>query len=331
MRILALVSGLMVAAIMFIGCTIDMHDNPSITDGTEGQGEEGQGEEGQGEEEKQEQEQDLIVNKDPNLAVKFGVIDAGAVTRKADVTETLKKIHEHLESHPDAEGIALGDFIELPELNVAGYPDNDGEDDGKIDGLAKAHILVVGINSFNKLPWNNTPHLVFQFENALVARKMLGASSSKYSYIGSGMQTYLQENFYDGLKNAAGVDNQYFFEPSRRVAESWNGSAVEVKDPVWLPTEWEMFGEKKNAPTVEDTGNQVWLEYYNTGSETTDAQHRTKLLSSTALTYWWLASPHADSYAKYACSVSANGEPDTANAVATSAELLGFAPAFCIN
>jgi hypothetical protein len=28
-RILALVSGLMVAAVMFIGCTVDVHDNPT--------------------------------------------------------------------------------------------------------------------------------------------------------------------------------------------------------------------------------------------------------------------------------------------------------------
>ncbi|MDR2865316.1 MAG: hypothetical protein LBV68_06900 [Spirochaetaceae bacterium] len=323
-RILALVSGLMAVAVMFIGCTVDAHD-PAKT---------GQEQGGQD----QTSKKNLIeVPGAHNLAVKFGVIgtEPGAETTKADVKKTLEKIHEYLENYPDAEGIKLGDYIELPELNVSGHPG----DEGKIDGLSKAHVLVVGINSF-KNPINGTDtasHLVFQFEDALVARTM-GVEDTPYSYIGSEMQTYLRKKFVPALGNA-GVTSDYLWAPRRAIAAQFNSESPTfiADDTVWLPTEREIFGDRSySVNAAETTTNQARLEYYAT------AESRKKGLSATPTTFvkYWLASPAGPPATPDnvgACAVSEDGLATAALVfevvivdISFPVEPLGFAPAFCI-
>jgi hypothetical protein len=324
MRILALVSGLMVAAIMFIGCTVDAHV-PAKT------------EQGQGQD--QTSKKNLIaVPGEPNLAVKFGVIgtEPGAVTTEADVTKTLEKIHEHLEDYHDAEGIDLGDYIVLPSLEVEALAA------GALSTptafiLNNVQVLVVGKNSFSGKNENvtTTPHLVFQFKDALVKRKMISAASP-YSYATSGMKEYLRVNFVTALREA-GVSTDYLWPVKRAIAEENDFGDIDIKIyTVWLPTEWEIFGDRvgdRYSPVAEASSNQVWLEYYNTGTPEIDKTRRTKTLSDKSVAAWWLASSSAadDDTGRFACAVSDRGGVYRAYAISNAAaDSLGFSPAFCI-
>lgn len=319
-RMLALVSGLMAAAVMFIGCTIDALDNPtsanlpSVPPVTT------------------TPEPEYGVIKDANahdLSEKFGVTSTGTTK----VTDTLAQVHAYLIENPDAPDIEPGNYIELPGLTV--QPDTNNE--GAINGLTKVHVLVVGKNSFNGKNGNNTPHLVFQFKDALVERVM-DVPSTPYKYTTSGMQKYLQTEFVEGLVSA-GVSETYLWAPKRAMAQKYNSSNPTteidiITDTVWLPTVWEVFGGQENSPIAEGSTNQAVLAYYNTGDGTVKKARRTKTLSGGASTSWWLASPNDDEpVGVYAFAVSAGGGADRAVAYSGDGfdDLLGFSPAFCIN
>jgi hypothetical protein len=301
-HMLALVSGLMAAAVMFIGCTVDAPDNSPPTT-----------------------EPDLVVDKAAkDLAVKFGVTSDG----KMRVTDTLEKLHTYLAATPAATGIALGDYIELPSLTVEALAV--GETIATSSTLTNVQVLVVGVNSFNGKNENNIPHVVFQFKDALVKRTMR-VTAHPYKYIGSGMQTYLTGNFVTALASAGVSSN--LWAPRRAIAEQYgSGSATIISDIVWLPTEREIFGDRTNSVDAAETAiNQARLEYY-----TTDAL-RQKVLSppaTSSFVKYWLASPvDDDSNAPFTCAVSDVGGVGCGDAIAISAhpgEALGFAPAFCV-
>ncbi|MDR2864041.1 MAG: hypothetical protein LBV68_00325 [Spirochaetaceae bacterium] len=303
MQLAALVSGLIVvAAVMFIGYRIVAPDDPLNIIPTPEHG----------------------VIKDVNaedLSVKFGITSTGPTK----VTDTLIELHAYLGKTPDATDIKLGDYMVLPSLSVTQDTDNQGA----ISGLSNVRVLVVGINSFNGKNGNNTPHLVFQFKDALVDRTM-GVAAAPYSYIDSGIQTYLKGNFVSGLENA-GVLSAYLWAPSRAIAEKYNStSATIIADTVWLPTEWEIFGANTfSVSAAETVANQAKLEYYTT------ADTRKKGLSATPSTptYYWLASPLAGTITgagDIACTVSGSGDAFVEYTFAPAGGPLGFAPAFCV-
>ncbi|MDR1908890.1 MAG: DUF6273 domain-containing protein [Spirochaetaceae bacterium] len=268
-----------------------------------------------------------------DLKARFSITTTGA----NGVTEAFNAVH-WLINTPEAgdftQIIQLGDYIDLDSLNVADYNSAGaisevnttwGGDHGQL-----LRLIVVGKNSFNGINGNNTPHVVFQFQNLPGTRKMNASDTNAGGYMGSEMKAYLTPdgvpghgNFYTGL-TGAGVPDAVVWAPSRRVANGGSGAtgADTVADLLWLPTEFEMSGAHLySSPTYEAPATQARLEYY------TDNNSRIKYGSSNSDRWYWLASPYYGNAADFSV-VSEYGDPGYVNASATLDS--GVVPAFCV-
>ncbi|GMO39295.1 MAG: hypothetical protein Ta2F_15700 [Termitinemataceae bacterium] len=217
--------------------------------------------------------------------------------------------------------IKLGNYIDLKYLNVGGDGGSTNENDGYISATSGLRLIVIGINSFNVINGNNTPHVVFHFEDVPGKHQMNETNDNTTGYLDSAMRAYIVNNFLTGLKNA-GVPDEVLWPPSRRVASSWNGTTAHtVKDKLWLLTEREMFGFGTysygpwSVSTVETAENQVsFTGYYKSDTERIKNGE-----------WYWLASPFsmADSFF---CYVNIIGIAHMYNASSFG----GCAPAFCV-
>jgi hypothetical protein len=293
-----------------------------------------------------------------DLKVKFGT---------SSVSDTFKALHNYI-NDPDKftatstsgsgnNVVRNGDYIDLPSLKVDAYADPNPESastnatgaDGAFNitsntsvGSGKLlRLIVVGVNSFNRRTTKDDaviPHVVFQFQNVPVLRRMdnktwLSPKESYMTYKNTEMPTYLTGNFRNGLE-AAGVPVTFLWAPTRKVyngdwASTNSNSTTNVTDVLWLPTEREMFNtymySKYQAETSE---NQAHLEYYGTN----DNNSRIKYNASNAATIYWGASGTSDE--QYITGVSATGTqwrasyPSSNTTKLTSS--LGIAPAFCV-
>jgi hypothetical protein len=241
--------------------------------------------------------------------------------------------------------IALGDYIDLPNLHVDAYngagtvnlADNPAISNGRL-----LRLIVVGVNSFNANGLNgSTKHLVFQFQGVPVKRGMNQTDSNKDGYGGSEARRYLSPvegvsgsgKFLAGLV-ASGVPESVIWAPSRLIGKSgWESQTVDtLSDKLWLPTLWELSKGNKNTDnsTVitngESAANQAWLSYYPGQPGNENAR---KKYTTSGVTWWQLASPSAhSSFSKNSfCDIGLNGNvcPDGF----ASAEG-GIVPAFCV-
>jgi hypothetical protein len=226
----------------------------------------------------------------------------------------------------------------------------------------RCRLIVVGINSFHSgkgtdgkytVPANDsTPHVVFQFQNIPVKRRMNATGINTRGYAASDMRKYLTVNFLAGLKGA-GVPVEetdgVLWAPVRYVSTRGDtGDFNKIKDLVWLPTEREMFEggistvkgvTTKYGPysvaTDETASNQARLEYYCV-VDSGDPNDRwakfwtgTDSIDPTAVTgfyadRYWVASPYSDS-ASF-CRMYGNGI--TGYCIANDSD--GCVPAFCV-
>jgi hypothetical protein len=167
---------------------------------------------------------------------------------------------------------------------------------------------VVGINSFNGKNGNNTQHVVFQFQNVLVKRRMKSGYNNSGGYPASEMYTYLTGNFFTGLK-AAGVPESVLWGPSRSVDNKT------VTDRLWLPSEREMGLAYRSVDPGE---NLVQLEYYK------DDTYRIKYDKTGVVPYW--GSSASTGNTTDFCYVTTSG----AAAISYAGAAYGVAPAFCV-
>jgi hypothetical protein len=261
----------------------------------------------------------------------------------------------------DPAKISLGDYIDLEGgLTVAAYGGSGGFTIKPGTGRDEAsqafivpftagyrnpgysgvllRLIVVGINSFNGKNGNDTPHVVFQFQNIPVTRGM--GNSAGYS----GIRPYLTGNFLTGLKGA-GVPDGVLWAPTRKVAQSAAGDACDtITDKLWLPTELEMCGwnpdvysyTRDSNTSAETETNQAWLEYYVGDNSRFKYQSRfyevSTYVEGVIGYHWgsdyWVASPASQS-SQWQCMVDAYGGPSRYNQAALSP--YGIAPAFCVH
>jgi hypothetical protein len=268
-----------------------------------------------------------------DLKIRFGITATGT----EGVTATFYALHSLIATPTGNDNftaiIKPGDWIDLPFLQVAGYPV-----DGNINGNGKIEIesnttwdgnhgellrlIVVGINSFNNKNDNGaTPHVVFQFQNIPGFRCMEATNTNQNGYLNSEMRAYLVNNFLPGLINS-GVPDAFLWAPSRCVANKGEGAdaADIIPDKLWLPTVWEMFGANHSSnATHETTTNQASFTGFYNGTSV-----RTKYNTSAAVHYW-LASPYSSSTDGF-CIVNTYGAATFTSAVS----VIGVAPAFCV-
>ncbi|GHV74758.1 hypothetical protein AGMMS49940_20600 [Spirochaetia bacterium] len=254
-----------------------------------------------------------------DLKTKFSVSTA---------SDTFTALHNLIQTDGNwADQIALGDYIDLPSLTIAGS--------GMITDL---RLIVVGKNSFKRNSTGagsvtaNNPgapdHVVFQFQNIPVTHNMNGTNTNVGGYAGSAMKTYLTGDFLTGLKTATGLTSTELWAPSRRVwngflsgesgSSSTNTTVNTITDALWLPTEWEMFGFRTDSSPDEVNAGQARLEYYASPSA------RKKYNNSISVWYW-SASPQHSSAAGFA-GIHSYGNPNSYYAEAVG----GCAPAFCV-
>jgi hypothetical protein len=282
---------------------------------------------------------------EPSIKKKFSVNEN--ITGKAGVDAAFKELSAFIKKDGLAKYskvINLGDWIELEGgLTVAAYGDGGGgfksSDDTAwdteitwgSDSCGKMNrLVVVGINSFDGN--GNPPHVVFQFQNIPVTRRMNKDASNTGGYPASEMRKYLTPvtgvagsgNFLAGLKNA-GVPEAVLWGPVRVMATKDTASTATIHDLLWLPTAWEMFGAGTGADSSEAVGNQVRLAYYMVTENLAKIAKTIKGYPTVnqALKYW-LASAAANNGTHFCMTLQTSSAADSAETE------LGVAPAFCV-
>jgi hypothetical protein len=234
----------------------------------------------------------------PDLLVKFGIKSSGYNSHTAtEVSAGFRAVQGYInKSTVSASGsdssaklgdIAIGDYIDLPSLNVTSDAGGGGginltNTDFGADGR-HLRITVIGISSFAEKNGNpNEKHLVFQFQNVVGVHRMypndvLLEIDNGY-YLNTEMRSYLNSNFLAGLI-AAGVPENVLWEPVRKISKNRSGTGMEsFADKIWLLTRYELSGS--GAPG-ETSSNQARLYAYSKKNENDTGYGKN----------WWLASP----------------------------------------
>jgi hypothetical protein len=309
----------------------------------------------------------------PSIKVKFG-IDVNLTGTKA-VDAAFHELSAFIKNDglsSPFKVIKLGDWIDLEGgLSVEAYGEGEeytGEFSVKNTDVDLTEsppfvnyegkllrLIVVGINSFHSEKGvensytisanDRTQHVVFQFQNIPVLRRMNETDTNEGGYAESEMRKYLVPvdgeggNFLTGLQDA-GVPKDVLWAPKRYVSNRGVNAtkADEIVDLLWLPTEWEMFGsyitfsfsEHSSNLDYETVENQAWLEYY---SDIYQGLHwKYYLYSESLYTPWnpwsyWESSPSLNSDGSTSfCYIGSDGR--AYDQWASSAG--GVAPAFCV-
>ncbi|GHV76376.1 hypothetical protein AGMMS49942_11970 [Spirochaetia bacterium] len=284
----------------------------------------------------------IVVPASPDLTIKFGIRgSAGVPLTKPMVENTFTSLHQLISTPAPGESvtskIALGNYIDLPSLTITGSGtilDQDIGSPGPSYRDRLLRLIVVGINSYKTggAAANNIgapDHVVFQFRNGPVLRRMNSSATNVGGYAGSEMQSYLTTYFLPGLIDA-GVPENVLWAPKRRVwngffsGEGGSGSSNDLVDTIekklWLPTVAEMSGGSASSLANYEATGQAALGYY------TDPISRKKgTIGGITEGIYWLASPYKTSCELF-CYVTANGVFTGAGAN----QSLGVAPAFCV-
>jgi hypothetical protein len=234
----------------------------------------------------------LVDRDNPSIKAKFGVEENG----EEGVENSFLALSAYIKGQEfgaTSNAIKLGDYIDLEGgLSVAAYNDAGGFTLSAEDGLKTIttdenatsnpnysgkllRLIVVGINSFKDINGNDaTPHVVFQFQNIPVLRRMMPTNNiNKGGYAASEMREYLSPvsgkdgsgKFLAGLKDA-GVPETVLWAPRRAMVAGYIGegfTTIPIEDMLWLPTEWEMFGRMSQSNDYTETdANEGRLDYY---------------------------------------------------------------------
>jgi hypothetical protein len=229
----------------------------------------------------------------------------------------------------------LGDWIDLPALNVAAGYDSGGaialDRSMLVDGIPMTRFIVVAKNYMLGKNGNAMPSLAFQARHCLGYSGVSGTDGhymettniNTNGYLGCKMRQYLINNMKIGLI-AAGIpiDSEYIQAPVRRVSKgNGGGNGYDtIEDKVFLPTEYEMFGTNTYSNSSDEApAYQGRFEYYDS-----NAKRVKKTKDGTARVYWE-ASPYSGSTSTF-CGVDSSGAANSYGAT----NVYGFAPAFCV-
>lgn len=282
-----------------------------------------------------------------DLMVKFGVKSSGYTLNDItpdDVTATFNTVSAYLKTTPSSSSseafgvINLGDYVDLESLTVSTNAvastlsvTNIQTSEGPI-----LRLLVVAINPYyNKNDNGGTQHLIFQFKN-LPGKAKMEAAAAVNGYENSGIRQYLINEYWTGLK-AAGVPDEVVWEVSRRVSGQ-NDEVTVIEDKLWLPTEFEMFGnigeDGYYSGVSENAANQKKFAYYTSSLQRRKYAFDSALSTMVQQKYWEasvsflvirrMLTAAPDSY----CAVDSLGDPDWNSPAATT---VYCAPAFAVS
>jgi hypothetical protein len=315
----------------------------------------------------------IVDGGNPSIKAKFGLLETTGTDAVRDTFNTLSAFIQDggLSNSETSNVIKLGDYIDLEGgLKVDAYNGygaigiGAGTSQGQAGWVITVgdyatynrdysgvflRLIVVGINSFNRVTEssNNTPHVVFQFQNIPGKRRMNSSNDNTGGYPASEMRKYLTP--LDGVEGSgkflngiitAGVPEAVLWAPARNVtAGSYDSgrTTATISDALWLPTEWEIFGSRTYSPSGTETNtNQARLEYYQVNtSDTTDSDAKARWRRIKYWSTWpndtgsglayFSSGPYPSSTGSF-CAVDASG----AAHVTVANFAYGFAPAFCV-
>jgi hypothetical protein len=257
------------------------------------------------------------------------------------VAKTFAALHTYIQAAPEliSSVINVGssatdcDYIDLASLTI---PANTSltvaelsltdEQVKSATGYYKLRMMVIGVNSFKDKNGNGTtPHIVFQFQNAITNGKMISAASTAVnSYKVAPLRTYITGDLKNALKTAGiPFDTDIIWSPKRLSYDHATTGLLTLEDQIWLPTEWEMKGSNTVANTLENGDNQVQFAGYTT------ATNLKKYLANTGVsaTAYWSGSPGKTDTALKFCMIN-NGNGGIMEQAANAA--VGISPAFVV-
>jgi hypothetical protein len=282
----------------------------------------------------------IRVYNEPRLRVKF---------ERDQPAELFNALHGYIQAgHLEGgnpRGLRVGDYYDLPRLPIASdgvAAAVSGNNTFMGDGTGIFRVIVVGINSFRGINGNTESHIVFQFRNAVVSRRMNRTATNTGGYAGSEMRAYLNDYFLPGL-TAAGVPQEVLWNPVRVLAKGGDAAGTDtVDDYLWLPSALEvdalrlneLFGREGNnlMQEGETRENQALLEYYGSVEDADSAAsllNRWNMAGSSGIS-WWLGSRGSGtaSFAAFGNRRTSSFEPEFRTSSATGH--YGILPAFCV-
>jgi hypothetical protein len=286
-----------------------------------------------------------------DIGVKLGYTApaSGRGYTPAQVTDILTKVHVFCEANALANRFDLGDYF---DLDTASWPTTTVTDGGGAsmeflaDSLtntaltnadytgytdgAQLRFHIEAIDGYLNKNGNLAHHITFRSWGALVRNwnasdyyahygRMNNSSITTGGWAASGAKKFLNGAFLDALA-AAGIPTGYLMDTKRTVSISTSEAAIDTSK-VFIATEWEEFGARTYAPTVENDGTQIHFGTVPTGN---GAAHL-KMPPQTYGSYKWHWLSSVYSGANF-CYVNASGSANASNA----SNALGFAPAFCV-
>lgn len=150
------------------------------------------------------------------------------------------------------------------------------------------------------------------------ARQMNTTETNVGGWNSSALRAWLNGDFYTNLPDSV---KPYIKDRTFQTSQGNKSTALQsATDKIWLPREYEIFGETVTAVATEHTnGNAEQFPIFAV------AANRIKTTGQSGSAYWWWeSSPHA-SYATTFCGVTSSG---TAGGNVGSASARGVAPCF---
>jgi hypothetical protein len=288
-----------------------------------------------------------------DIGVKFGMAApaSGRGYTPAQVRQILEAVHMAALAGT-LSSFAVGDYFDLDTLSTPTVTVKDAGDadmeflaesltntaltnanyTGYTEG-AQLRFHIESIDGYLGKNGNTGHHIVFRSWGKFYGNKVHGDNYGHYGrmnnsnittggWAASGAKKFLNGAFLDALE-AAGIPSEYLMDTKRTVSVSTSAAEIDVSK-VFLPTEWEEFGARSYAPTVENDGTQIKFGTTPNGNGMVHIKYPlNNMNTSDHYGHHWLSSVYSG--ANF-CAVNTSGSAYNRNASYAP----GFAPAFCV-
>ena len=227
----------------------------------------------------------------------------------AESLQVVPKLKQWYATH-HFDGMKLCAYVDFAEITVDGvtYTWNAEYKNLRLMIMGFNTLLHVGDTELSK------PHLIMQFRNCVLEKKMNATDTNKGGYPASELRTWLNDKFAAGLRAVLG---NVLLEVPR--VYSTKGSWGWYKDTVFLPMEAEVWGCPVWGEKTWNGFQAQWTAYKDS------CVYKVKLLNGSRKG-WWEASPSEENTSCF-CNCLHNGN---ANGNRAASWLGGLAPAICV-
>lgn len=215
------------------------------------------------------------------------------------------------------DGLRYCDYLDLSSLTVDGTTYTWNAE------YKNLRLMIMGFNTYKSAgdTENTKNHIVMQFRNCVLSRRMNASNTNANGWQGSELHTWLNNQFKAGLIAALGNNLVTF----RRLISN-KGATISGA------TGWNWYDETVFLPSeTEVWGTQVWGEKYYNGFQAQfppfmfSVLYKVKKLNGSRM-WWWEAQPHDGTTSSW-CHCYSLGN---AGSYSGATEAGGVAPAICV-